>query len=99
MGDDGHTASLFANAPEYAQAIAKNQQAAAIGIHPAEALHSRISLTLNRLLRSEQIIIYFTGEKKLDIFSRALDKNNHELLPIKNILLQQNVPVSVYYTN
>ncbi|TNF62585.1 MAG: 6-phosphogluconolactonase, partial [Burkholderiales bacterium] len=52
MGEDGHTASLFAEAPGYARAIVTDERLAWVVPEqsPSRAPHARISFTLNALL-------------------------------------------------
>lgn len=74
MGDDGHTASLFAHAPqlERALALAGPDQPRYTQISPPDAPHERISMTLASLQRAGCLMLAIQGTAKRDVFERAL---------------------------
>lgn len=73
MGDDGHTASLFAHAPQLAEALAPNapDRPRYVHISPSTAPHERISLTLASLQRAGCLILQIRGATKRDVLERA----------------------------
>ncbi len=102
MGDDGHTASLFPHAqglaaaldPEYASLVA------AIRVDdPAKAsgVAERMTLTRSALLASRQIALLITGEKKREVLRAALAGNDIAAMPVRAVLHQRQVPVTVYW--
>lgn len=102
MGLDGHTASLFPHAQGLAEALnpAGDQLTAAINANPSEvtgANTERLSMTMAGLLKTERIIILFTGEDKLAVFSLAQKPGPAEDMPIRGLLHQDEVPVELYW--
>ncbi len=98
MGDDGHTASLFPEAPQLAQALDLHSGRRCMMIDPVTAPHRRISLTLPALLQSLQIKLLIRGDSKLTVYRRALSSGPTMEMPISFILHQQQVPVHVYWS-
>ncbi|KND55558.1 6-phosphogluconolactonase, eukaryotic type [Candidatus Paraburkholderia kirkii] len=73
MGEDGHTASIFADAPEWNFAISTQDRF--ITVHPGAAPHARVSLSmsaLKRIGREGQLYLFIAGQKKLDVLNAAL---------------------------
>ncbi len=102
MGPDGHTASLFPHAKGLADAIKPDSQqlTAAITANQSEvtgANTERLTLTLSALMKTERIIILFTGEDKLAVFSEAQKEGPIEDMPIRALLHQDQVPVELYW--
>jgi 6-phosphogluconolactonase len=94
MGNDGHTASWFHDAPEYPMLMAAHEQHCT-AVHPSAAPYSRISLTPTAVLNSERIVIQVFGKAKRDVLERALAKDAD--YPISLVLHQQRVAVDIYW--
>ena len=94
MGNDGHTASWFHDAPEYPMLMAAHKQLCS-AVHPGAAPYSRISLTPAAVLNSDKIVIQLFGKAKRDVLERALAKDAD--FPISLVLHQQHVPVDIYW--
>jgi 6-phosphogluconolactonase len=62
MGEDGHTASLFPEAPELETAMYGEQRCAAIS--PQTAPHLRMTLTAPYISQSRTVILHITGTSK-----------------------------------
>ena len=99
MGDDGHTASLFPGASALASGLDLNSGRSCLAVTPTEAPHERMSMTLPRLLNTDRLIIHISGENKQKVLNQAQAGNNIEELPIRSILQQSQVPVTVYWAN
>lgn len=95
MGEDGHVASLFPGAPELAAGL--STRAPALAVNPTHAPHARLSLSLHALLNSRDIVLLITGEAKRRIYERALGEGPEEELPVRAILRQNAIPVSVFW--
>jgi 6-phosphogluconolactonase len=95
MGEDGHIASLFPDAAELAAGL--TTEAVALAVHPAHAPHARLSLSRHALLNSRDIVLMITGEAKRQVLARALEEGPVEALPVRAILRQTDVPVSVFW--
>jgi len=70
MGEDGHTASIFADAPEWDFAISTPERF--IAVHPGAAPHARVSLSMSALKQIGQVYLFIAGQKKLDVLNAAL---------------------------
>lgn len=98
MGNDMHTASLFPDAPELADALDPTQDQHCLALHPASSEHARLSMSLNMLLNSREIVLLITGQEKQETLQRALKSDVFEKAPIAAILLQSKVPVHIYWS-
>jgi len=98
VGEDGHTASLFPASPECSAALDPPPGVWTMRVtHPAGP-PERITLTLPALLRTEQVVLLAAGEKKRQVLERALSPGPVEELPIRALLRQSLVPVSLYWS-
>ncbi|MDG1311571.1 MAG: 6-phosphogluconolactonase [Porticoccaceae bacterium] len=97
MGDDGHTASLFPATEALALGLDMSSGRTAIAVTPTAAPHQRMSMTLPRLLNTQQIIIHISGESKQDVLQAAKSGDDIAELPIRAILNQQVAPLSIYW--
>lgn len=97
MGDDGHTASLFPGSEALAEGLDMNSGRSCIAVTPLHAPHQRMSLTLPRLLNSQQIVIHISGPSKQEVLQKAQAGDDVMELPIRSILQQQQAPLSIYW--
>jgi 6-phosphogluconolactonase len=102
MGTDAHTASIFPGANNLAEALDAQALESAIAIMPnplpPEAPFARVSLTAARLLRTKEIIVAITGEKKRAVLQEALKKP--ELTrPIGALLMAaKTIPIKIFWS-
>lgn len=91
MGDDGHTASLFSDAPEWKSIITVNDLF--VTVSPQLSTFCRISLSLKSLIKIEHLFLQFTGQNKAQVFHEAENKisNNAMSLLISRRKKQLNV--------
>jgi 6-phosphogluconolactonase len=98
MGEDGHTASFFPHATTLTQALSRESGRACQSITPKTAAHSRMTLTLPRILASEEIILHISGQPKKAVYDRAVTGADSVFdLPVKSVLHQPETPVMVYW--
>lgn len=97
MGEDGHTASFFPNAPELAAAIDPEGTVACMAVTPPVAPHPRMTLTLPRLLASKQIFLHLCGEGKTPVLDAAIGEGALEEMPVRTVLKQSKTPVDIYW--
>jgi 6-phosphogluconolactonase len=97
MGDDGHFASLFPQAPQLAAGLEQANKKPCIAVDPITAPHERMSLTLSSLLNSRRIVIQLVGEGKWPVYQRALQAGTEKELPIRAVIQQTKTPVEVYF--
>ncbi|RDJ99441.1 6-phosphogluconolactonase [Paraburkholderia lacunae] len=69
MGEDGHTASIFADAPEWDHAIATTERF--VAVHPGAAPHARVSWSLSALKEVQHLYLLIAGPRKLDVLNAA----------------------------
>lgn len=85
MGEDGHTASIFPECPEFKHAINKKLKVAYIETNPMSAKYSRIGLNLSGLIKIKHLILSASGETKLKVLQEAT-KGNNTNYPISYLL-------------
>ena len=99
MGDDGHTASLFPDAPELNAALDPACPDAYVAISPPPpAAHGRISLSLAALLQSRRLLLSIAGEAKRAVFEQASAPPPSAQLPISHVIQQSQTPFDAYWT-
>lgn len=95
MGGDGHTASLFPGSPELDSAL--NSPGPLQRVTAPGATHRRISLTAPALLAAERVFLLFFGEEKKMIYDRAVLPGPVAEFPVRAVLQQDAVPVTVFW--
>lgn len=91
MGGDGHFASLFPDYDGLPAALDPQGARRVVPVKTAASPHPRISLTLAALLESDEIILLFFGDDKLQVYEAA--KAGDSKLPVAALLAQARVPV------
>ncbi|WP_454767113.1 6-phosphogluconolactonase [Cupriavidus campinensis] len=94
MGEDGHTASLFPDAPELQTALSDPTPGYLV-THPSTASHARITLNLAALLAAERTFLAIAGEKKAEVLARALQAPT-PALPVSLVLARHHHGVDVF---
>ncbi len=98
MGDDGHTASFFPGGDRLADALDLNGKDRVLPMRAPDAGEPRITLTLPTLLETESLFLLVTGNKKRDILADVrLGLNTAHDYPVRSVLVQNRVPVAVYW--
>lgn len=95
MGDDGHTASLFPDAPQLNAALA-NDAASYLHITPPQAPHERISLSLAALRSCGHLLLYIAGPHKKKVLNEAENRPDPRL-PISLLAAEPGAPFDVYW--
>ncbi|MFM0739965.1 6-phosphogluconolactonase [Paraburkholderia xenovorans] len=93
MGEDGHTASIFADAPEWDHAITTSERF--VAVHPGNAPHARVSWSLSVLKEVKHLYLLIAGPRKLDVLNAAaasLQKN-----AISQLANDKGVRLDVYW--
>ena len=98
MGDDGHTASLFPDAPELTEGIDRTHAPAYLSLRPAAAPHRRISLNLSALSAARRLFLSIAGPVKRTVFDAAAQGGVQPALPVSYVIHQREVPLDVYWT-
>jgi 6-phosphogluconolactonase len=97
MGEDGHTASLFPQSPGIAGAIDPLQPPGCVAMIAPGAPRARMSLNLSALLDARRIGLLIVGDGKWAAYQRAAASGPVADMPVRALLRQQQVPVSVYW--
>lgn len=97
MGGDGHTASLFPGAANLRAALDPSCDRICLAVSPPAASHDRMTLTLAAILNSRRIFVHITGAAKRAVYEKALSGDSVEEMPIRAVLGQKKVPVSVWW--
>ena len=95
MGEDGHFASLFADADNLQKGLDVDSAHLCLPIVTAASPLARITLTLAALSRSDSVAVLFFGDAKRDVYERA--KQDANGFPISRLLLQKRAPVHVFW--
>ena len=82
MGVDSHTASLFPCAVELPEGLSTT--APVLMTQPTTAPHRRISLSKDRLLKTELGIIHLVGVSKLKVYEKAAANSDDDIHPISH---------------
>ena len=99
MGADGHTASLFPDAPNLTEALDMRNTQTCMAIElespPANAPYPRITQTLVQILSSRHIVMPLSGADKLNTLKQAWSHAT-PALPISFVLHQSQAPVALW---
>lgn len=95
MGEDGHTASLFPDAPNLQMALESDKHC--IVQEVPRLSHPRMSMTPTALLNSRHVFLLCFGEGKYSVLRDAEETGEVGELPVRCVLHQQSVPVSTYW--
>jgi len=93
MGEDGHTASIFADAPEWDEALTTAR--AFVAVHPRAAPHARVSWSMQALRQVDRLFLLIAGQRKLDVLQQAAatEQNN----AISKLANDKGVRLDVYW--
>ena len=101
MGADGHTASLFPEAPNLNQALDLHNTQACVSIEllhpPANAPYARITQTLARMLNARHIVLPISGADKRQTLEKAWPSASPQY-PVSYVLHQTQTPVALWLT-
>jgi 6-phosphogluconolactonase len=92
MGADGHIASIFPNMSNLSEAL--HHKSSLINLNDGYPDVSRLTMTLNEINKSKQIILLIKGEKK---FNLLMDKrSDSELLPVDHLFIQMIDKIKIF---
>lgn len=87
MGRDGHTASLFPDAPELPLALAPDTVGRTLILRPPSQAEERLSLTYKILRAARFTALHLKGDDKLVVLEKALsDPDDIQTMPIRGFL-------------
>lgn len=100
MGEDGHTASIFAG-PDFQAALDAPKARRAIGVMPdplpTDAPVARVTLTRAAILAARTILITITGQEKRDLLEQAIKDGQSSRLPIGRVLAEAEQPIDIHW--
>ena len=100
MGDDGHTASIFAG-PDLQDALDAPKARRMVGVMPdplpPEAPVARVTLTRSAILAARTLLIVIQGQKKRDLLEQAIEDGQSSKLPIGRVLAECDQPIDIHW--
>lgn len=100
MGEDGHTASIFAG-PDLQDALDAPKARRAVGVLPdplpADAPVPRVTLTRASILAARTMLITITGQAKRDLLEQAIADGHSSKLPIGRVLAEAEQPIDIHW--
>jgi 6-phosphogluconolactonase len=100
MGEDGHTASIFAG-PDLQDALDAPKARRAVGVMPdpmpADAPVARVTLTRASILSARTMLITITGEKKKELLEGAIADGHSSKFPIGRVLAEAEQPIDIHW--
>ena len=100
MGEDGHTASLFAG-PDLQNALDAPKARRAVGVMPdpmpSDAPVPRVTLTRAAILSARTMLITITGDAKRELLEGAIADGQSSKLPIGRLLAEAEQPIDIHW--
>ena len=100
MGEDGHTASIFAG-PDLQDALDAPKARRVVGVMPdplpKDAPVARVTLTRASILAAKTVTIVITGQKKRDLLEQAIADGQSSRLPIGRVLAEAEQPIDIHW--
>lgn len=100
VGDDGHTASIFAG-PDLDEALNAPKGRHAVGVMPdlmpADAPVPRVTLTRSAILSSRTVLLTVTGTKTRALVEQAIADGHSSKLPIGRVLAEAEQPIDIHW--
>jgi len=100
MGQDGHTASIFAG-PDLQDALDAPKARRAVGVMPEplppEAPVARVTLTRSAILSARTVTIAITGDEKRALLEQAIADGHSSKLPIGRVLAEAEQPIDIHW--
>lgn len=93
MGLDGHTASLFPDAPEYSDAMTSSRRY--VEVTPATAPYKRISMSFNWITKADTLALYIPGQDKLNCFNEIVASDTSKS-PIRQLVKEVPGKLTVF---
>ncbi|QVW22134.1 6-phosphogluconolactonase [Pseudomonas hormoni] len=86
MGDDGHTASLFPNSPNLADALKSDGKRRCYPMLAPTVPHQRLTMSRALLASAKHTVLSISGQSKLTTLSAALAGDDVAAMPIRAFL-------------
>lgn len=96
MGNDGHTASLFPDAPQIADALSSEAETVMV-MTPSSQPEVRLSLSAKALTNTRFLALHIEGAEKRAVLEQALEEGPVDELPVRAILHNDILQAEVYW--
>ncbi len=96
MGGDGHTASIFPQAPQFADAVRADYPQPLLHTSPITAPHERISMALAAIEATPHVYLAIAGAEKRAVYQQAA-QGAQQQHPVSFVLNSQKVTPHVFY--
>ena len=100
MGEEGHTASIFAG-PDLQDALEAPKARRAVGVMPdpmpSDAPVARVTLTRAAILSARTVLITVTGAKKRQLLEQAIADGQSSKVPIGRVLAEAEQPIDIHW--
>ena len=99
MGNDGHTASWFADSSALPKCLDQNNPNWCCPVTDAPGGLARITLTWSLLSQCRHLYLHFEGAEKNAVFEQARaaqQRDRISAMPIRAVIFQTQVPLSIY---
>lgn len=97
MGTDGHTASLFPDAPQLKLGMDLNFGESLLITEPQAAPFKRISFSRKAILNAKNIYLHYYGLEKKAIIEQVKEAADYEKFPIAGFLNQKQIKIQTYW--
>ena len=101
MGEDGHTASMFAG-PDLDRAVAGPRERRAVGVRPdpmpPQAPVERVTLTTAALSSARAVMIVITGAEKRQVLESAIQEGPLSSRPIGRVIADIDASIDIFWT-
>ncbi|VVE50800.1 6-phosphogluconolactonase [Pandoraea pneumonica] len=94
MGEDGHTASLFADAPQWHEAITTQEKF--VLVQPQQAPYTRVSWSLSALAASDRLLLQIQGKAKRAVLEAAQAQPQDNA--ISRLIHREGVKIDVFWS-
>ena len=98
MGGDGHTASIFPQAPQFADAVRADYPQPLLHTTPITAPYELISMTLAAIVATPHVYLAIAGADKRRVYEAAAQAQRAQY-PISYVLHSQKVNAHVFYND
>ena len=100
VGEDGHTASIFAG-PDLEEALNAPKGRHAVGVMPdpmpADAPVPRVTLTRSAILSARTVLLTVTGAKTRELVEQAIADGHSSKAPIGRVLAEAEQPIDIHW--
>jgi 6-phosphogluconolactonase len=100
VGEDGHTASIFAG-PDLQDALDAPKARRAVGVMPDplpdDAPVARVTLTRGAILSGRTVLITVTGQEKREMLEQAIADGQSSKVPIGRVLAELDQPIDIHW--